>query len=194
MATRKPSFKKGDRIVYPPHGPVTVDQVKTEVVFGEKRRMLVVRADENDLVLKAPIDKWEEIGIRPPMSKTTARDVLRILSEPATAQSAQWSRRFKAHNEKLHSGDPIQIAELIRNLELADAKKPVSAGEKRLLKSARHSLEGELAITYNGDRESAAKKIDKALASNPEMIAAASSKGDPDAAMDLEMEESERPG
>lgn len=169
MVTKKISLKKNERIVYPPHGPVTIVGTKTEEIFGKKRRMLIVRADENDLVLKAPVDRLDEIGVRPPMSKATAREVLKILSEPATAQSAQWSRRFKAHNEKLHSGDPIQIAELIRNLELADARKPVSAGEKRLLKSARHSLEGELAITYNADRPAAAKKIDKALADNPEM-------------------------
>lgn len=173
---QKMSLKKNDRIVYPPHGPVTVVGTEVMVVGGTKRKMLVVRADENDLVLKAPMDRLEEIGVRPPMPKTVAKEVLKILSEPATAQSAQWSRRFKAHNEKLHSGDPIQIAELIRNLELADAKKPVSAGEKRLLKSARHSLEGELAITWGIDREDAAKKIDKALNDNPEMKAAQDAK------------------
>lgn len=170
MATKKPGLKKNDRVVYPPHGPVTVVGVKAEEVFGEKRQYLIMQAEDSDLVLKAPLDRLEEIGVRPPMPKTVAKDVLRILSEPATAQSAQWSRRFKAHNEKLHSGDPIQIAELIRNLELADAKKPVSAGEKRLLKAARHSLEGELAITWASDRDAASVRIDKALADNPEMI------------------------
>jgi CarD family transcriptional regulator len=170
MATKKLSINKGDRVVYPPHGPVTVIGTESQEVFGEKKRYLVAQAEDSDLVLKAPIDRLEEIGVRPPMSKAAAKDVLRILSEPATAQSAQWSRRFKAHNEKLHSGDPIQIAELIRNLELADAKKPVSAGEKRLLKAARHSLEGELAITWVVERENASTKIDKALQENPEMI------------------------
>lgn len=165
----KLTFKKNDHIVYPPHGPVTVVAVETKEEFGLKRRYLVARADEGDLVLRAPVDKLEEIGVRPPMTKHAAKEVLKILSQPATAQSAQWSRRFKAHNEKLHSGDPIQIAELIRNLELADAKKSVSAGEKRLLKLARHSLEAELAITWEIEREAAAAKIDKALASNPEM-------------------------
>lgn len=170
MTVKNLSLKKDDRIVYPPHGPVTVVGTETQEVFGEKRKYLVVRADENDLVLKAPLDKLEEIGVRPPMAKSIAKEVLTILSQESTAQSAQWSRRFKAHNEKLHSGDPIQIAELIRNLEVADAKKPVSAGEKRLLKAARHSLEGELAITWGSDREAAAKRIDKALNENPEMI------------------------
>ncbi len=169
MASKKLSLEKGDHIVYPPHGPVTVIGTELIEVFGEKRQMLVVQADENELVLKAPVERLEEIGVRPPMAKSLAKEVLTILSEPATAQSAQWSRRFKAHNEKLHSGDPIQIAELIRNLELADAKKPVSAGEKRLLKAARHSLEGELAITWGIERESAAKRINKALDSNPEI-------------------------
>lgn len=173
MAQKKLSLRKNERIVYPPHGPVTIIGTESIEVFGKKRRMLVVQADENDLVLKAPVDRLEEIGVRPPMAKSLAKEVLRILSEPATAQSAQWSRRFKAHNEKLHSGDPVQIAELIRNLELADAKKPVSAGEKRLLKAARHSLEGELAITWSTEREIAATKIDRALASNPEMQATA---------------------
>jgi CarD family transcriptional regulator len=169
MRAKKHTWKKNDRVVYPPHGPVTVVGTESVEVFGEKRRYLVARAEDNDLVLRAPLDRLDEIGVRPPMPKAAAKEVLKILSEPATAQSAQWSRRFKAHNEKLHSGDPIQIAELIRNLELADAKKPVSAGEKRLLKAARHSLEGELAITWETDREAAAAKIDKALASNPEM-------------------------
>ncbi|MFN8102880.1 MAG: CarD family transcriptional regulator [Acidimicrobiia bacterium] len=170
MATKKIGLKKNDRVVYPPHGPVTVVGIKSEEVFGEKRQYLIMQAEDSDLTLKAPLDRLDEIGVRPPMPKTVAKEVLKILSEPATAQSAQWSRRFKAHNEKLHSGDPIQIAELIRNLELADAKKPVSAGEKRLLKAARHSLEGELAITWASDRETASVRIDKSLADNPEMV------------------------
>lgn len=170
MATKKTGLKKNDRVVYPPHGPVTVVGIRSEEVFGEKRQYLIMQSEDTDLVLKAPLDRLDEIGVRPPMPKTVAKEVLKILSEPATAQSAQWSRRFKAHNEKLHSGDPIQIAELIRNLELADAKKSVSAGEKRLLKAARHSLEGELAITWASDRETASVRIDKALADNPEML------------------------
>ncbi len=191
MATtkKKLSFKKNERIVYPPHGPVTVLGTEKVEAFGEERRMLIVQAEENDLVLKAPVERLEEIGVRPPMAKALAKEVLTILSEPATAQSAQWSRRFKAHNEKLHSGDPIQIAELIRNLELADAKKPVSAGEKRLLKAARNSLEGELAITWATDREAASKKIDKALASNPEMQDAGTGDDGPSDAELKELEE-----
>jgi len=169
-ANKKLNLKENERIVYPPHGPVTVVGVEIQTIFGEEREYLVVRSEENDLVLKAPTDKLEEIGVRLPMPKSVAKEVLTILSEESTAQSAQWSRRFKAHNEKLHSGDPIQIAELIRNLEVADAKKPVSAGEKRLLKAARHSLEGELAITWTVVREEAGAKIDRALAINPEMV------------------------
>ena len=48
--------------------------------------------------------------------------------------AANWSRRFKNNLEKLHSGDPYQVAEVLRNLAIREREKGLSAGEKRMIR------------------------------------------------------------
>ena len=46
------------------------------------------------------------------MSKNEVKKVLKVLTEDESSMAANWSRRFKNNMEKLHSGDPYQVAEV----------------------------------------------------------------------------------
>lgn len=54
---------------------------------------------------------------------------------------ANWSRRYKANLERLHSGDRRQIAEVVRQLFARERAKGISQGEKRMLGRARQMLD-----------------------------------------------------
>jgi CarD family transcriptional regulator len=75
-----------------------------------------------------------------------------------------WSRRYKNHVEKLKSGDVYQVAEVVRNLSLREKDKGLSAGEKRMLATARQILVSELVFAIDVDEAAAAAKLDEALA------------------------------
>jgi len=77
--------------------------------------------------------------------------------------AANWSRRFKNNMEKLHSGDPFQVAEVLRNLSIRELDKGLSAGEKRMVTKARQILISELSYSTSGTEEDAEALIDKVL-------------------------------
>jgi CarD family transcriptional regulator len=77
--------------------------------------------------------------------------------------AANWSRRFKNNLEKLHSGDPYEVAEVLRNLSIRDREKGLSAGEKRMITKARQILISELAYATDKSEDDAEALIDATL-------------------------------
>lgn len=53
-------------------------------------------------------------------------------------EAVNWSRRYKANLHKLASQDPAKVTEVVRDLELRERQRGLSAGEKRMLDKARH--------------------------------------------------------
>ena len=131
------TFRKGDTVVHPEHGAAVIEEVRVKEFLGEKRKYLVLRVVYGDLTVLVPIDSTDQVGLRPCVSKNEAKKILKVLTEDETSVAANWSRRFKNNLEKLHSGDPYEVAEVLRNLAIRDREKGLSAGEKRMITKAR---------------------------------------------------------
>lgn len=159
------SFKVGDRVVYPHHGAAVIEGTEDrELLDGEKKKFFVLRMTHGDLVLKVPIEKAEEIGMRYPISVEDVEDVFEVLGKKDVREPTNWSRRFKNHQEKLKSGDVYQVAEVVRNLALREADKGLSAGEKSMFVKARQVLVSELAFSLNISEDDALDRLAKTLA------------------------------
>ncbi len=157
------TFKPGDKVVYPHHGAAIVEKKEKRKVFGENTEYLVLRMTDGDMTLSVPVDKVEEVGMRRPISKEDVEDLFEVLQKRDIREPANWSRRFKNHQEKLKSGDVYQVAEVVRNLALRDAAKGLSAGEKSLYTKALKVLVSELAFALNTPEEKAEAKVQDAL-------------------------------
>ena len=141
-------FKVGDRVVYPHHGAAVIKKKETRVVAEEKVEYFVLQMAHGDLTLSVPVNKADEVGMRPPISVEDVEDVLRLLGKRDVREPSNWSRRFKNHQEKLKSGDVYQVAEVVRNLALRESARGLSAGEKSMLERARVILASELSIAW----------------------------------------------
>lgn len=157
-------FKKGDRVVYPHHGAAIIEKTEFIELAGEKRKYFVLRTAHDDLVVRVPVDKADDVGMRPPISNSDVKDIMKLLAKKDVREPANWSRRFKNHQEKLKSGDVYQVAEVVRNLALREASKGLSAGEKSMYTKARKVLVSELSFALDVEEEAAIKKVDKQLA------------------------------
>jgi CarD family transcriptional regulator len=154
------TFRKGDTVVHPEHGAAVIEEVRVKEFLGEKRKYLVLRVVYGDLTVLVPIDSTEQVGLRPCVSKTEAKKVLKVLTEEESSVAANWSRRFKNNLEKLHSGDPYEVAEVLRNLAIRDREKGLSAGEKRMITKARQILISELSFSTEKSEDEAEALID----------------------------------
>ncbi len=157
-------FKKGDTVIYPQHGACIVQGVEKKTVFGEVRDYLILKSVIGEMTLSVPVDKAEEVGVRPPVSADELDDLVSVLSKPDPRVPSNWSRRFKNHQEKLKSGDVYQVAEVVRNLAARNRDAALSAAERTMYERARINLVSEIAPALKVSTEEAERYLDDALA------------------------------
>jgi CarD family transcriptional regulator, regulator of rRNA transcription len=157
-------FKKGDTIIYPQHGACIVMGTKKMEAFGEKQEYLILQTVINEMTLKVPVNKTEEVGVRPPVSADELEDLVAVLSKPDPRVPSNWSRRFKNHQEKLKSGDVYQVAEVVRNLAARNRDASLSAAERTMYERARVNLVSEISPALKVSAEEAEQYLDTALA------------------------------
>jgi CarD family transcriptional regulator len=159
------SFRVKDRVVYPHHGAAVIEATeKRDTPEGKEKQFFVLRMTHGDLILRVPVDKAEEIGMRYPISVEDVEDVFEVLAKKDVREPTNWSRRFKNHQEKLKSGDVYQVAEVVRNLALRDNDKGLSAGEKSMFVKARQVLVSELAFALDISEDDAMDRLAKTIA------------------------------
>jgi len=156
-------FKPGDKVVYPHHGAAIIEKKEKRKAFGKTTEYLVLRMAHGELTRSVPVENAEDVGMRWPISKEDVKDLFEVLQKRDIREPANWSRRFKNHQEKLKSGDVYQVAEVVRNLALRDQAKGLSAGEKTLYNKALDVLVSELAFALNTPEEKAMAKVVDAL-------------------------------
>ena len=88
-----------------------------------------------------------------------------VLRAEHTEEPTNWSRRYKANLEKLHSGNVMKVAEVVRDLWRRERERGLSAGEKRMLAKARQILVSELALAEHVEEDKAETLLDEVLAS-----------------------------
>ena len=148
-------FKVGEVVVYPHHGAAVIEDIEERQMGGEKLEYLVLHINQSDLVVRVPIKNAKNVGVRDVVGKEGLEKVFSVLREEDVEESGNWSRRYKANQERLASGDINKVAEVVRDLWRRDQGKGLSAGEKRMLGKARHILVGELALAKPVDEKKA---------------------------------------
>jgi CarD family transcriptional regulator len=156
-------YRKGDTVVHREHGAAVITEISERDFLGETKKYLVLRLAYGDLTLMVPVDKTEDVGLRQVVSKQEVKKILDVLREDESKMASNWSRRFKNNMEKLHSGDPYQVAEVVKNLSIRERQKGLSAGEKRMLAQARRILVSELVFSLGCEEDEAEGQIDRVL-------------------------------
>lgn len=152
-------FKVGDTVVYPHHGAAVIEAIEQREMGGKTLEYLVLQIHQSDLVVRVPSKNAELVGVRDVVGDEGLRKVFGFLRETDVEEAGNWSRRFKANQERLASGDVNKVAEVVRDLWRRDQGRGLSAGEKRMLAKARQVLVGELALAENVDEEKADKLL-----------------------------------
>ena len=159
-------FKKGDTVIYPQHGACKVVATRKEDPFGSGKPLeyLILSTVIGEMMLKVPMAKVDDVGVRPPVSPDELADLVAVLSKADPRVPSNWSRRFKNHQEKLKSGDVYQVAEVVRNLAARNRDASLSAAERTMYERARVNLISEIAPALKVTTEEAEAYLDDALA------------------------------
>ncbi|MGE5248442.1 MAG: CarD family transcriptional regulator [Verrucomicrobiota bacterium] len=141
-------FKKGDMAVYPAHGVGVVQAIETKsFTNGKRESFYVLRILDTGITIMIPMGNAEQVGLRGVMDANAVRSVYKILkAREVELEPKPWNRRYRQYMEKLKSGSPFEIAEVLRNLLLLKAEKALSFGERKMLDAARSLLVKEISI------------------------------------------------
>src|SRR2546429_3228362 len=157
------TFKVGDTVVYPHHGAARIEEIETRSIKGEDKTYLVLKVDKGDLTVRVPSDNAELVGVRDVVGQEGLERVFEVLRAPHTEEPTNWSRRYKANLEKLASGNPLKVAEVVRDLWRRERERGLSAGEKRMLAKARDILVREVALAEKSTKDEAKMLLDQVL-------------------------------
>jgi CarD family transcriptional regulator len=162
----------GETLVYPHHGAVTITNIENLTVKGVAREFMTLTVRTSELTIKLPVENIDLVGVRDVIGPDGVAAVFDVLREPFVEEPTNWSRRYKANQEKMASGSVFRVSEVVRDLWRRDQDKGVSAGEKRMLQKAWQVLASELALARQETDEEAAAVIGEVLASSEEAPAA----------------------
>jgi CarD family transcriptional regulator len=158
----------GETLVYPHHGAVTITDIQQKSIKGEEKSFMTLRVHTSELTIQLPVDNAELVGVRDVIDADGVQAVYKVLLDPFVEEPGNWSRRYKANQEKMASGSVYRVAEVVRDLWRRDQDHGVSAGEKRMLQKARQVLESELALALSVTDLEASGELDKVLAGSLE--------------------------
>ncbi len=169
-ASKASEFKKGDFVVYPVHGVGLVVGVEEATVPALNKTMkpesvkLYKISFENDrMILKVPVIKAEVSGLRRLSSKDRMKDAMATLQGRVRIRRVMWSRRAQEYETKINSGDPVAIAEVLRDLHRGNEQPEQSYSERQIYQSALDRLARELAAIEKIDQNKAAEKLETVL-------------------------------
>ncbi|AIG64673.1 CarD family transcriptional regulator [Corynebacterium atypicum] len=155
-------YQVGSVVVYPHHGAAVIKDIEQREIKGEKLDFLVLKVNQSDLVVRVPVKNAELVGVRDVVDDKGLRTLFGVMRATDVEEAGNWSRRYKANQERLASGDVNKVAEVVRDLWRRDQSRGLSAGEKRMLSKARQVLVGEIALAEPGDKKLGAKVLEEA--------------------------------
>jgi CarD family transcriptional regulator len=153
----------GDEVVHPRHGPGVVTGTETLDVGAGPTSYLVVEL-ASGMTVKVPADSVDGSGLREPVTRARAEEVLAILGGPP-AEDPGYRVRRRRHEEKLATGRLVDCAEIVRDLTavIAAHDEEGSHFDRRLLAKCRKRLVAELSVALGVDESEADDRVTEAL-------------------------------
>ena len=172
-ASKKPSVKKTTSkkneflpeqyVVYPSHGIGQILEIEKKEIAGQMLKMYVIEFEKEKMILRVPIEKTKEIGVRKVSTKNQLKEIFEILTGKAKIRRTMWSRRAQEYEAKINSGDIKLLTEVVRDLFRSDSQPEQSYSERQLYEAARERLSREVAVIEKIDEQKAIEKMETVL-------------------------------
>jgi len=158
-------YSIGDAVFHPTGGAGIITKLERMPAIEKGLRFYRIRMlQKNNTVLRVPVSKAEELGLRPALAEEEVGQILDILSAQAGELPQAHTARYKECQVRLDTGNTRTLAALIRDLSWRQVVAgKLNAPGQRIYKRAKQLLAGELAITQETDVQAADEQIRDAL-------------------------------
>lgn len=157
-------FNVGDKAVYPAHGVGVVSAIEDREVSGSKQIYYILKIFDKDMTIMIPKKNLANVGLRTVINDDDVSEIYKILKKkPSPSQPQSWNRRHREYMEKIKTGSPFEIAEVLRDLYLLKLQKDLSFGERKVFDTAKELLVKELSVAKKEGEESIEAKLRKLM-------------------------------
>ncbi len=162
-AHRMGDYACGDYVVYPTHGVGKITAIEEQLIAGFMLRLFVIDFEKEKMTLRVPVDKVDDAGLRKLSTRQQIDVALTTLKGRSRVSRAMWSRRAQEYEAKINSGDPVSIAEVVRDLHRNAGQPDQSYSERQIYEAALERLARELAAVERIDEDAATVKLGQFL-------------------------------
>ena len=156
-------FNPGEYVVYPTHGVGKIRSVEMQEIAGHELNLFVIEFDKERMTLRVPVTKVEVAGLRRLSTRKVMDAALATLRRRSRVKRTMWSRRAQEYEAKINSGNPVSIAEVVRDLHRKSDQPDQSYSERQMYQAAFERLVREFAVVEKIDEDSAGKRLEKVL-------------------------------
>ena len=160
MAKNEWEITVGDYVVYPTHGVGQVSEITEETIAGMTIEFLVITFEKNRMTLKIPVSKIETSGLRKLSTESEIKHAIDVMKTSPQQKRIVWAKRAQEYEEKINSGDPVVVAEVVRDLYKRADRVEQSFSERQIYEQALTRLADEYAIIYGLPSDEAISKIE----------------------------------
>ena len=152
-------FKAGDHVVYPTHGVGQVQGIEEIPVAGLTLKVIVITFEENRMTLKVPMAKAASSGLRKLASEKVMGEAMETCAAAPASSAPCGPAVPRSTKQKINSGDPIAIAEVVRDLHRNAGQPDQSFSERQIYELALDRLAAEVGALDRTDKPTATQKL-----------------------------------
>lgn len=156
-------FNKGDYVVYAQHGVGRVEGIENQTISGATLSLYVINFEKERMRVKIPVLRAKTSGLRALSTASMMKDAIKTLKGKAKIRRTMWSRRAQEYETKINSGDPVAIAEVLRDLKRSNDDTEQSYSERQIYEVALERLAREVAAVEDISEGEASKKLEDIL-------------------------------
>ena len=153
------------QVSYPSQGVCLIEGIKSQMIGQTTMDCYSLRVLNDNSTILVPKANAEAVGIRPVISLSETKKLLRSLSFDFENVSGDWKIRSRECAEKLQSGDVFAAADVLKKLTFLSREKKLSFREQNLLEKAKFLLVSEIANVSSTDEAKIEDKIIKLVES-----------------------------
>ncbi len=139
-------FSIDEKVVYPSQGVGLITEIFEKNFRGTTMTYYKIYIEVSDMVVLVPIEKAEELGIRPIVGAEEAEKALNSLSDDFEPITSDWKLRYQMNLDLLKKGTIADIAAIVRCLYNRSKVKELPILERKLYDQAKKLLEDEISI------------------------------------------------
>lgn len=147
-------FEVGDKAVVPALGVGIVKEISDIELEGQHYSMYVIKILDNGLTYRVPVDNTGANSIREVIPLEAVEKVYEVLRDRKTPADKQtWNRRYREYMNKIKTGDPLEVAAVLRDLARLKSEKTLSFGERKMYDQAHSLIVQEVAVAKDVDEQ-----------------------------------------